>query len=371
MESGENTKKRDPVEKVLEDFDGRKDGLEEFCRRTKALIDACLEDAQLPCQLVQSRVKHKKKLRDKYLDPRKNYTKLDDITDLAGLRIITYYEDELDRIAEVIKREFNVIPEKSIDKREAAPDKFGYYALNLVCTHSDARKGDAQFKNWATLEFEIQITTVLRHAWSEIEHEWYDLKDAYPDEIKRKFYLLAALLEMAESSFQSLRDRKLNYQRSVDVRVTAEAPDVPIDAVSMKSFLSSEPTVAKLDAAIASFFKASLQAPPDQIIEVRVRLARAAGFKNITDLAGALRQYEAAVLEYVERASQLWGPRPEGVPMNASVSVNYLSTLLIGARGAEPLKKVVEEISGHAPPFLQAQAQIAADVIAKHQQKSS
>jgi hypothetical protein len=69
-------------------------------------IEASLDDAGIQYQSVQIRVKSKKKLKEKYLDPTKKYEKLDDITDLAGLRVITYYEDEVDRVAEVIKKEF-------------------------------------------------------------------------------------------------------------------------------------------------------------------------------------------------------------------------------------------------------------------------
>ncbi len=140
MASAASDNKRDPIEKVLEEFDAKKDTLTQFCVRTQGLIEACLEDAKLRYQSIQWRVKRKKKLSDKYLDPKKNYSKLTDITDLAALRIITYYEDEVDQVAEVIKKEFIVIPEKSIDKRETAPDKFGYYAFNLVCTHIGAKE---------------------------------------------------------------------------------------------------------------------------------------------------------------------------------------------------------------------------------------
>src|SRR5258708_15617294 len=175
MPTSDSDEKRDPVETVLAEFEAREDMLKEICVKTSSLIEDCLKDAQLRYQLIQHRVKKRDKLREKYLDPKKNYCKLDDITDQAGLRIITYYEDEVDRVAEMIKKEFTVDPDKSVDKRETEPDKFGYYAFNLVCTHADKRKSDVQFKKYANICFEIQITSVLRHAWSEIEHPWYDL----------------------------------------------------------------------------------------------------------------------------------------------------------------------------------------------------
>jgi putative GTP pyrophosphokinase len=91
------------VKSVLAEFDAKEDMLAAFCARTKSLIEASLQDANIRYQSVQARVKTRKKLQDKYLDSTKDYKRLDDITDLAGLRIITYYEDEVDRVAEVIR----------------------------------------------------------------------------------------------------------------------------------------------------------------------------------------------------------------------------------------------------------------------------
>ncbi len=189
------------VSAILAEFEGRRDNLVYFCARTKSLIEECLEDAGIRYQSVQSRVKTKKKLSKKYQDPSKNYKQLDDITDLAALRIITYYEDEVDQVAEVIKREFKVDPTRSIDKRNTEPDRFGYHALNYVCQHVRSRTEHVKYKKFVGVCCEIQVTSILRHAWSEIEHDWYDMKDAVPDSIKRRFYRIAALLEVAETEF--------------------------------------------------------------------------------------------------------------------------------------------------------------------------
>src|SRR5882672_5894762 len=86
------------IETVLAEFDRRQEMLAALCAKTKSLIEASLQDANIRYQSVQARVKTKKKLREKYLDEKKNYRRLDDITDLAGLRVITYYEDEVDRV---------------------------------------------------------------------------------------------------------------------------------------------------------------------------------------------------------------------------------------------------------------------------------
>lgn len=206
----EMTTEPENVENVLEEFEARKDKLEAFCAKAKSLIEEALQDAGIKYQSVQSRVKSRKKLREKYVDPGKRYKRLDDVTDLAGLRVITYYEDDVDSAADVIRREFEVDPVRSIDKRKTEPDRFGYHAVNYICCHLKKRLVDVEYKKYAGIWCEIQITSILPHAWSEIEHEWYDLKQAYPDEIKRRFSRLMALFEIAESEFTALKRERSN-----------------------------------------------------------------------------------------------------------------------------------------------------------------
>ena len=78
------------VQDILDEFSRREDMLGAFCTKTKGLIEASLEDPKIRFQSVQARVKSKIKLKQKYSDPAKDYKSLDDITDLAGLRVITY-----------------------------------------------------------------------------------------------------------------------------------------------------------------------------------------------------------------------------------------------------------------------------------------
>jgi ppGpp synthetase/RelA/SpoT-type nucleotidyltranferase len=49
------------------------------------------------------------------------------IADLVGLRIITYYHEDVVRIGEILKGEFKIDEKNSIDKIAGlAPDRFGY-----------------------------------------------------------------------------------------------------------------------------------------------------------------------------------------------------------------------------------------------------
>ena len=224
------------------------------------------------------------KLEKKYLDPTKNYQELNDITDLAGLRVITYYEDEVDAVAAALEREFNIDRKESVDKRNTDPDRFGYRAINYVCSHLEKRILDVEYKQFAGIRCEIQITSILGHAWSEIEHEWYDLRDAYPDEVKRRFSIIAALFELAGREFVDIRKSKAQYERAVALQVEAGVPDIPVDAVSLRTFIEQEPIVSELDGIMASALGFSLDAPQnDAALETRSKLVNLVGIKKLQD----------------------------------------------------------------------------------------
>ena len=72
---------------------------------------------------------------------RKSYKEpFDEIKDFAGIRIITYYNDDVPRISELIHAEFVVDESNSTDKfMELDVDEFGYRSFHLVCKLGAAR----------------------------------------------------------------------------------------------------------------------------------------------------------------------------------------------------------------------------------------
>ena len=355
------------VDVVLAEFDSRRDVHAAFCEKTQNLVEEFLRDANIRYQSVQARVKTRDKLREKYADPKKNYKQLDDITDQVAIRVITYYEDEVDRVAEIIKREFEVDP-RSVDKRETEPEKFGYYALNYICKYSTARACQVEYKKFASVYCEIQITSILRHAWSEIEHPWYDLKDAFPDNIKRRFARMAALLEIAESEFLSLRQLQSDYMQSVAVQVETGVPDITIDAVSMRSFIEQESLVRELDKslglAIGVGFAATL---PDRVVESRADAAKAAGMTKLQQVRDYLEKYRAEIPDFARRCTQeVWPPNPPGLQATRGVCIYTLSQLLVSIQGTAELVKFLQRFKFNINFDIARQVAIARELAAKH-----
>ena len=356
------------IEDVLAEFDAKKGALTTFCEKTRGLVEEILLDEKIQVQSVQARVKGRDKLKEKYLDSKKEYKCLDDITDQAALRVITYYEDEVDLVAQIVKREFEVDLAQSVDKRETEPDKFGYYALNLICKYSKARTSHPEYKRFNDLICEIQVTSVLRHAWSEIEHPWYDLKGAFPDNIKRRFARMAALLEIAESEFTSLKKLQSDYRLSVSLQVGAKFRDVKVDAVSMRSFVEQEPLVGELDKLVAWAQRRKFaESTPDYIFELRSKTSKAAGLNTLQEIFDALMKYRPAIHEYTKRINrELHSKNVAALPVQKGVCIYYVCVLLVSLRGIGPAEEFFKN-SGDSPPWdIEKGVAIAREIEEKH-----
>jgi putative GTP pyrophosphokinase len=71
----------------------------------------------------------KKASKEKYKEPRK------EITDMAGVRVITYTDSDANKVAEIIKEasKFEISPELSVDKsQELGVDRVGYRGIHYV-----------------------------------------------------------------------------------------------------------------------------------------------------------------------------------------------------------------------------------------------
>ncbi|HEY3770847.1 MAG TPA: hypothetical protein VGN44_19395, partial [Candidatus Angelobacter sp.] len=191
------------------------------------------------------------------------------------------------------------------------------------------------------------------------------LQDAYPPEIKRKFYRIAALLEIAEAEFLSLRNQKNTYKRSVDIRVQADVRNIAIDPVSLPTLIAFEPVVHEIDRRFAAIAGATLESAKSATIEHWANLSIKAGFATLDDLRRALTKYSDDITEYFRLCIPLWN-RPVNRPLSKGVCIFQLAMLLIGAQGEDKLREVFGLSNSDSPPWFPKQAAIAAEIFSKH-----
>jgi ppGpp synthetase/RelA/SpoT-type nucleotidyltranferase len=163
---------------------------------------------------VEGRVKDREecvsKFRRKYqtsLEVRKReYTIRDHITDLIGVRVICFYEDEVEQIRQIIADEFEVIDitdkTAQIEDTEAS---FGYKGVHLDLELNAVRHSMKEYATCAEFPFELQIRTVTQDSWSTLDHK-IKYKKSIPNALKRRINTLAALFELADREFREIRD---------------------------------------------------------------------------------------------------------------------------------------------------------------------
>lgn len=216
----------DKSEKVSEfDFDAHRQSAvaeytkihplyKEFAQTAKEMISIILQGAQVRYQSIEARAKEidefgKKAAKPLESDPTKPkyYNPLTDITDMAGVRVITFLPRTVEEVCRLIEQDFEVL--EKIDKAEKLVDqgKIGYQSVHYLVKLNPSREQLPEYKSYKDLILEIQVRTILQHAWAEMEHDiQYKSTAKIPTLIKRRFIALAGLLDIADREFQTLHD---------------------------------------------------------------------------------------------------------------------------------------------------------------------
>jgi len=224
---------------IMDEYTEQRVIYDQLTKKVENLIKNLLIAENFPIHSITSRTKGIKSLGDKIEKEEKQYEKLIDITDLSGVRIICFFSEDVDIVAEIIKRNFKVNDELSVDKREILdPDKFGYVSLHYIIEISEDRENLPEYKQFKGLTCEIQIRSILQHAWAEIEHDLgYKSISGIPKDIRRKFSRLAGLLELADEQFVFIRHDIEKYGEKIESLIKHSYEGILIDNITLKSYI--------------------------------------------------------------------------------------------------------------------------------------
>lgn len=147
---------------------------------------------------------------------RKSYdSPFEDMEDLCGIRIICYYQKDILEIERIIKKEFNTF-EISNKEDNLDPSQFGYRSHHYIASIKKEWENTPNFRDLSTLKFELQVRTILMHAWAEIEHSLaYKNEVQTPKQFRRKLFRISAKLEEADEQFEELKHESELYQKSL------------------------------------------------------------------------------------------------------------------------------------------------------------
>ena len=118
-------------------------------------------------------------------------------------------------------------------------DRFGYLSIHYVVRLKEERAKLTEWQAFAPLRAEIQIRTVLQHAWAAIDHRFrYKTTTEIPTHLRRKLFRLSALLELADEEFLNLKRLKEQAARDYANQVEAGELDMELNLTSLAAYFS-------------------------------------------------------------------------------------------------------------------------------------
>jgi len=223
------------IPNTVEEYRLKRSDYEELAERVEDILFEVLKLGKINYALTESRAKNIENFQAKLKDNQDDKV----LYDLAGIRVVGYVKSDVEKIVKVIQNNFVVDNDKSKDKAlELKPDQFGYRAIHLICTLPDTRTVLPEYKKFKDMFFEIQVKTILEHAWAQIEHDRnYKYKGLLKD-IQHDFYLVAGILESADKQFDSINKRIEEYNKSISQKTEqGKLEEIEINPATLKKYI--------------------------------------------------------------------------------------------------------------------------------------
>jgi putative GTP pyrophosphokinase len=206
------------IEKTVfrEHYDSHRMLLEEAKDAFIALIRSLLLDAgTVEISKIEGRVKSREECIQKFNRKYRpvletsgtSYAIREHISDLIGLRVVCLYEDQIRTLHETLGNgPFEVLATTdkiaNIENTEAS---FGYKGLHLDLRLASTRSTMPEYRRYAGIPFELQLRTIVQDSWSVLDHK-IKYKKSIPNSLKRRINTLAALFELADREFRTIRE---------------------------------------------------------------------------------------------------------------------------------------------------------------------
>jgi len=266
-------------EAILQEYQDNLPRFREVEQEVKEKLRQTLADAGLLVAAIESRVKAYDSLAGKLELKGHKYNSLADLTDILGLRVITFYIDDVDKVASAVERLFEIDWENTVDKRKIHEiDSFGYLSLHYICLVPGF-----------PYRFEIQMRTLLQHAWANMDHDTgYKSGVEIPKRYMRNMSRLAGMLELVDDEFSKIRIELTDYRRRVQALVrSGNLDEVPIDGDTFRSYLELNP-FGQLNKRIAAMNQAEIQEVP---LMPYLAVFKGVGLKTLGDISNVIKEY--------------------------------------------------------------------------------
>lgn len=309
-------------------------------------LNKVIKQSGIELNAMEIRIKAEDSLAGKLHRKGSKYNSLMDITDILGARIITFYNEDVDRIASIAESLFEIDWPNSVDKRKMHEfDSFGYNSLHYICRIPRTLFYDPEHPEINEIRFELQMRTALQHVWSAIQHDiGYKTDIETPTEYHRQLSRLAGMLEMADDEFSRIRNSVSDYRRRAMLLVqSGHLEEVPLDGDTFRSYLALNP-FEKLNRKIAAINQAEIH---EASYDPYLKVLRDLGMKTLRDVERLMTDYEDDA--YQLALFQLGNTDLDIVAQTIALQNLCIVYILKTGRGLHGLVEMFDSINGTQP----------------------
>jgi putative GTP pyrophosphokinase len=327
---------------ILQDYHEQKEHRRLFLKALQKDMRKYLKESDVRFVDIPYRVKGETSLSRKvHMNPNL-FREINDVHDVCGMRVITYLRKDIEIAFETLKNRYEVT---KVENREPQdPTKFGYASHHGRISFKDTSEN---YKKFEGLYAEIQVRTILQHAWAEIEHDLgYKNDIGIPPHLRRRFSLLAGLLEIGDREFDELRIAIGEYIGSLDKKTISDWAKIAIDTHSLAYFCDNSELLIQAAGTIRKSISAIKSDEHDYLPNVAA--LEYLNISNLEDLKELLSiHYEITI----KVAAHHLAMRGAELPLANADVLDYLALTVSANMGFDKLRDLLKQIfsSGSAP----------------------
>ncbi|HIW92296.1 MAG TPA: hypothetical protein H9870_11625 [Candidatus Corynebacterium avicola] len=200
---------------ALRDFDNWLAAHPTVVADVREVVAEELSDAGINFDQVSVRIKDRgsylRKLRD---ESNPDYNDFDSAYDVLGVRVTVFTTSEIPLLVSVMRGVFDVRSVTDKSAQTAAQGLFGYASRHVVAAIDGSTLPALQKYDGRLIE--VQLRTVLQHAWAEFEHDvrYKNPGNELTPDVHRAFTLAAGLIEVADQQFDMIARNTNNHGTS-------------------------------------------------------------------------------------------------------------------------------------------------------------
>lgn len=190
---------------------------------------------------IEHRVKSLESIYEKLERNQLHIKSLSEINDLSGIRIITLFRSDIEKIRNSIEQEFTVHKYEDTSKR-LQENQFGYESIHLEISMPNEWCKALNLRSFKNIKAEIQIRTLSQHNWAVMSHilQYKQEKDV-PFPLKRSINRVAALLETVDNEFERLLQDRETYKQNIQIQSTDNSnPEEILNVENLQIILDNE-----------------------------------------------------------------------------------------------------------------------------------